>query len=940
MDKKSFETVLDEIRKAFLTEYKLKAIEYVHGYFSSEQVVELLRYFSWAEPQLKAVKALQHKMVAVPAVKMVNILNCFTFSKDKLVALELLASNIIDAQNCRLIEDLFRINMSEKKRCRRILEQALKGGCKAPHAMISSCGMIPGNPYPKGKPSQINGTFPGFPIKKDSEDCTNEGKGIAARILGPCKPAPSTYNPHKPVPYPIPPCRPHATIAPSAYNNAGLVPLANVIAPGVPPPPPYTPNPVATENEELSNPSKPQNSTFSSHSSQLFSPHCSNPSTPVATPVPTPSPVKAVNHPSAPATPVISGMNSSTPVLPVFPGQASSSNHTPQSSIPTASVIKTLSLPTVPVTSIHNTTSAPISTVFSGLTPMLGLAAAPPPAPQGSVTPCAPSVPNEAFASASASAPAPFNNLSFPTTSTAVSTNNLNPAPLSSVFAGLPLSLTPTPQVVSSPAPSVIAGGPVTSLPGLNNPILSVLKGFLTSNDTTSINSSALASLSSLTNNQNSDSPASSMNKCYTPSATPTPQRSTTPGMAMFPGLPSPSVANSSSTPPSLPAQSPLATPASSATALPVSCGSSASLLHGPHPGNSELQIPATPVVTSIHIMVKTEPTSPTPSAFKGPSHPANPSHSTLGLSAALGRAFTSAAASVPVSLATCLNPTLSGLSSLSTPLNGSAPLSLTPHGSSTPIAPVFTALPPFTSLTNNFPLASNPALNPSVSLPGSLIATPSTAASSTSGPHPSSTAAVISGLPASAPVSASPFPLNLSTAVPSLFSVPQGPLPSSNPSYHGFPVSNTPTVTPALPSFPGFQASSTVAAVAPLPATVTTPAPAPVLPGFASAFSSNFNSALVAQAGLSSGLQAAGNSVFPGLLSLPGIPGFSQNPSQSSLQELQHNAAAQSALLQQVHSASALESYPTQPDGFPSYPSAPGTPFSLQTGLSQSGWQ
>lgn len=52
----------------------------------------------------------------------------------------------------------------------------------------------------------------------------------------------------------------------------------------------------------------------------------------------------------------------------------------------------------------------------------------------------------------------------------------------------------------------------------------------------------------------------------------------------------------------------------------------------------------------------------------------------------------------------------------------------------------------------------------------------------------------------------------------------------------------------------------------------------------------------------LSSGLQAAGSSVFPGLLSLPGIPGFSQNPSQSSLQELQRNAAAQSALLQQVN--------------------------------------
>lgn len=31
-----------------------------------------------------------------------------------------------------------------------------------------------------------------------------------------------------------------------AYNNAGLVPLANVVAPGVPPPPPYTPNPAGT----------------------------------------------------------------------------------------------------------------------------------------------------------------------------------------------------------------------------------------------------------------------------------------------------------------------------------------------------------------------------------------------------------------------------------------------------------------------------------------------------------------------------------------------------------------------------------------------------------------------------------------------------------------------------------------------------------------------
>uniref|UniRef100_A0A8D0YBK6 DUF4476 domain-containing protein n=1 Tax=Sus scrofa TaxID=9823 RepID=A0A8D0YBK6_PIG len=71
------------------------------------------------------MKALQHKMVAVHPAEVVNILNCFTFSKDKLVALELLASNIVDAQNSRPIEDLFRINMSEKKRCKRVLEQVI-----------------------------------------------------------------------------------------------------------------------------------------------------------------------------------------------------------------------------------------------------------------------------------------------------------------------------------------------------------------------------------------------------------------------------------------------------------------------------------------------------------------------------------------------------------------------------------------------------------------------------------------------------------------------------------------------------------------------------------------------------------------------------------------------------------------------------------------------
>ncbi|XP_031231988.1 proline and serine-rich protein 1 [Mastomys coucha] len=853
MDKKSFETVLDEIRK----------------------VVDLLRYFSWAEPQLKAMKALQHLgflLPGIPDVMKLIFANTFFF-----------------------------------------MLQASKAGCKAPPAMISSCGTIPGNPYPKGKPSRINGIFPGTPLKKDGEEITNEGKGIAAWILGPSKPPPSTYNPHKPVPYPIPPCRPHATIAPSAYNNAGLVPLANVIAPGVPPPPPYTPNPAGTDNEDLSSQSKPtQSQTFSTPASQLFSPHGSNPSTPAATPVPAASPAKAVNHPSVSAAATGAGMSAPNPALAVFP--------TPQPSTPNPTVIRTPSMPAAPVTSTHNTTPAPVPSIFSGLVPLPGLSATPTPSTQASLTPRVTLASSETFASTCA----PFTGHSS-ASSTAGSASNPITAPLSTVFTGLPLPFPPASHSIVTPTPSVIASA--AGRHGVNSPLLSALKGFLTSNDTHLINSSALpsavssglASLSSLPN-RNSDSPASATNKCYPPAAVPAAQRSSTPGLAMFPGLQSP-VASATSAAPTLPAQSLLATPSS--TAVPVSCGSSGSLLHGPHTGG----ISSAPAAATMPITIKSEPTSPPPSAFKGPAHPGTPARGTLGLSGALGRGYPTT--SVPISASTCLNPALSGLSSLSTPLAGS--MSLPPHASSTPIAPVFTALPPFTSLTNSFPLPGSPSLNPAVSLAGPSTTTTSAAV------HPSS-ATVRSVLPTSN-TSPAAFPLNLSTAVPSLFAVTQGPLPTSNPSYPGFPVSSAPSSAPTLPSFPGLQAPSTVT-VTPLPVAASAPSPAPVLPGFASAFSSNFNSALVAQAGLSSGLQAASSSVFPGLLSLPGIPGFSQAPPQSSLQELQHSAAAQSALLQQVHSASALESYPAQTDGFPSYPSTPGTPFSLQTGLSQSGWQ
>ncbi|XP_069496785.1 proline and serine-rich protein 1 isoform X1 [Ambystoma mexicanum] len=964
MDKKSFDVVLDEVRKAVLTDYKLKAIEQVHGYFSSEQVVELLKYFSWAEPQLKAMKALQHKMVAVPTDKVVNVLNCFTFSKDKLVALELLALNILDSSNYRPIEDLFKTNLAERKRCRKILDQASKVGCKAPHAMISSCGMIPGNPYPKGKPSHTIGIFPGTPGKKEGDDYTNEGKGIAARILGPSKPAPATYNPHRPVPYPIPPCRSHATIAPSAYNNAGLVPLANVIAPGIPPPTQYLASQGGPENEDSVNQAKPpdfqakssqnqgdfqtqtphnqgdfqakpaQNQAFPASSNQLFTPPAPNssaPPTPAATPVPNPSPAKPMSHPSTPA--AVPGMNLSTPLPPAFPGQASPAVPSPKRSTPTPSVIRSRPSSALPPAAVNSAPSTPRPAHFSGLSSA-------PPTPRGAATPCPAIVQNEAFSSVSSPFP------SFPYSST-TSTASVSTNPMSSIFSGLPLPLSPALQGLSNSALAELAGASVLGghgQTGLGNPLLSVLKGFLTSNDASILNSSGLPSPLpagvppfSAASHQRSDSPGSFANKCY--NATSTPQRTSTPGMPVFPGHSS----LSASTPPKVPAQSPAVTP--SPASVQGRCNSVGPRFHSTATPHSEHIMSSTTAVSGKPVPIKTEPPSPTPSAFKGPSRSATPSRGALDLSTVLGHVFPPGAA-MPGSLSNAMNPGYAGLASFGATLNNAtlSSLALAQHSSST-VPTGFSSLPPYTSLSPNTTFASSHIFTSSAGLAGSLFSDPTTVVSATPSSHSTSAHSIFTGMPVSVHnASASPFPMNLSTAVPSLYSVTPGHLASSNPSFPGFPGSNTPPTNAGAPTFPGMQAPSTVAAVAPLPASSSCPSAASVLPGFASTFSSNFNSALVAQANLSSGLPAEGNAAFPGLLSLSGLPGFSPNHSPSTLQGLQQSAAAavaaQSAFLQAHSAAAVLENFPVQADGLVNYAASPAAAFSLQAGLAQRGWQ
>ncbi|XP_016381406.1 proline and serine-rich protein 1-like isoform X1 [Sinocyclocheilus rhinocerous] len=816
MDKKSFDIVLDEIRKCVLTDQRIKAIEQVHGYFSSEQVIDILKYFSWAEPQIKAVKALQHKMVAIPTTKVANILNCFTFSKDRIIVLELIALNISDAQNFHPVDDAFRTYLAEKQCARRILEQVCKVGCKAPVAMISSCGMIPGNPYPKGKPSQVTGTFPRIPAKKDGDDATLDGKGIAARILGPSKPSPSTYNPHRPVPYPIPPCRPHATIAPSAYNNAGLVSVGGVITANVPPPP-YR----ATPNlAGYSRPISQQNPTFNISGTPAISPNNSTASTP-ATSQPQPT----------------------TPITPVFPGMVPSQNPVTPSPTPapSPSVIKGPPVPagSPQVASNSSGHTTPVPSPFPGMPP------------SGRNTPSV--IKSHTPSGTPCGTPGPSTSIP------------------SSPFHSAPHSETPTGGLTSTPRAT---GDPLTPHGAMG---LHSKKGYPPSSD----------SQSALLLPGTSSTQSHSVIRSYTPSgmSSLTPGRST-PSMQGVGGLP---VAPASSSPkpsPGLTSQTAMSSPAG---VLFIDQHASSMARQSGGSGSN----------------------SPVPSAFKGPSRSGTPSLSSLVMpnSAVLARPLGMAhgAASPQSSLPSTAG--VSGLHNLSSALGSQARSSPAPH---------FPAMSPFHGAQSS-------------------ISTPST-------PTPP-VSSVYSGLAHSSAPTPSPFGLGLTTA-PSVFpGLPSGP----NPAFPGFggsgPIAAGSPVLSSLMGLPG--ASSSVATVAPLQAAAVAaaaaagvPSSSPVLPGFASAFSSNFNPALVGQAGLTGSLQAPGGAAFPGFLSFPpGMPSFSTTASPAALSGL-HNSAMQSALLQ-AHSASALDSYPPQPNGFTNYPAAAGSSFPLQPGLHPPlGWQ
>lgn len=203
---------------------------------------------------------------------------------------------------------------------------------------------------------------------------------------------------------------------------------------------------------------------------------------------------------------------------------------------------------------------------------------------------------------------------------------------------------------------------------------------------------------------------------------------------------------------------------------------------------------------------------SPVPSAFKGPSsRSGTPSLSSLVMpsSAALARSL--------------------GLSH-----SAASPLGTLGSQSGGSPATAFQGISPFPTLSTASPLTG----------------AQSSMHSSVSSAPPAPSIAYCDPTGASSPA---PFGLGLTTA-PSMI---PGLAPGQGPAFPGFGGSGPPAAgSPVLSSFMGLPgASSSVATVAPLQAAAVVaaagvPSTSPVLPGFASAFSSNFNPTLVGQPG------------------------------------------------------------------------------------------
>ncbi|XP_015756320.1 PREDICTED: proline and serine-rich protein 1-like [Acropora digitifera] len=148
MDPAAFGIVKGEVQRLTFKDDKVNAISFAQGHFYAEQVAQLMKMFSFDDGRLKGLQACVGKMLPVTCVAIIPILKAFSFDKNKVSALELIAVQITDPLNFHAFNEVFPY-INERDRVRNIMQKRATMGPPQPPVINPA---LAGNPYPYGKP--------------------------------------------------------------------------------------------------------------------------------------------------------------------------------------------------------------------------------------------------------------------------------------------------------------------------------------------------------------------------------------------------------------------------------------------------------------------------------------------------------------------------------------------------------------------------------------------------------------------------------------------------------------------------------------------------------------------------------------------------------------------------------------------------------------------
>lgn len=178
MDPTSFGMVKGEVQRLPFKDDKVKAIAYAQGYFYAEQVGELMREFGFDDDRLKGLQACVGKMMPATCVGIFPILKAFSFDKNKIQALELVAVQVTDPLNFLVFNDVFPF-MKDRERVRVIMQR--RASMPPPQPPVGVNPAMVGNPYPYGRPKPS--LDPNDPVYRAVDSAVS---GVASAVDSAC----------------------------------------------------------------------------------------------------------------------------------------------------------------------------------------------------------------------------------------------------------------------------------------------------------------------------------------------------------------------------------------------------------------------------------------------------------------------------------------------------------------------------------------------------------------------------------------------------------------------------------------------------------------------------------------------------------------------------------------------------------------------------------